>query len=355
MTALLASRARHPVLWRAASMLVLTAIALVITDHIAGYTNYTLAIGASLAIVILGLSYLTGFSGQVSLGNGAFMAVGSYTVGIWAAHHSSTPIVVSLALSTIAGAAVGLIVGLPASRLRGPYLAGLTIAIALAFPDLVNEFGSWTNAGQGLSDTPLNAPGWLTSFVGGGTSASQMWLADLAIVTTAVAFFLMANLFRSRTGRAMRLMRENEVAAELAGISLPRARVSAFVVSCACAGLGGGLYTLVTGVVSPSYFTLALSIEILTLLVIGGIGTLTGSLIAGLLFAYSNQWIQSLVNTTGLDPTSNLASNLNGIIFGGLLIIFVLALPLGLAGTPRLVIAQMRRRRARPSQAPSTQ
>ncbi len=355
-SALTTFRRRHPLLWRLCATVVLTAVALVIADHVSANTDYDLLLAAVMSIVILGLSFLTGFSGQVSLGNGAFMAVGSYAVGIWGTHHTQTPIVVSLLIATAAGAVVGLLVGLPATRLHGPYLAGLTIALALALPDLVNEFSNWTGGGQGISLNQINAPGWLISYVGGNTPfANQLWETSIAIVTAGVAFLLMANLFRSRTGRGMRMMRENDVAAELAGVSLPRARVLAFSVSSAYAALGGGLLTLMTPLTSSTY-SFALSIQILTLLVIGGIGTLSGAHIGGILYAYANQWILSLVSTAGLNQNSNLGTSLNGIVFGGLLVVFVLALPLGIAGTPRYVAMRWwRRRLARTAQAPAAQ
>jgi branched-chain amino acid transport system permease protein len=191
-------------------------------------------------------------------------------------------------------------------------------------------------------------------------AAQNMWLADIAIVVAGVAFFFMANLFASRTGRAMRLVRENDVAAELAGVSLPRARVVAFVVSAAYAGLGGGLTSLTAGSVSPSTFELGLSITILSLLVIGGIGTLSGALLGGLVYAYSSTWINSLVNATGLNPTGNLASNLKGIIFGVALIVVMMVAPLGIAGTIRFVMVRkigprVLRPRTRPAPAPTSQ
>lgn len=350
MTALASFRAGHPVLFRAVATVVLVCIALVVSDNLSALTDYYLAEAAAMSIVMVGLSFLTGVSGQVSLGNGAFMGVGAYTAAIWADHHAHTPIVANLALSLLVGAVVGLVVGLPATRLRGPYLAGMTIAIAVAFTSIVSEFGSWTNGDQGLAlPVPVGPPSWLVHYLHSTVKASRagnMWLADIAIVTAGITFFFMANLFRSRTGRGMRLMRENEVAAELAGVSLPRARVLAFVVAAACAGLGGGLTTIVNGLVAPATFELSLSIEILTLLVIGGIGTLSGSLLAGLFYAYSSSWITSLIHSAGLNPTSNLAASLNGIIFGALLIIFVLVAPLGLVGTARTVgLRQLRARR----------
>lgn len=331
----------HPVVVRATVCLVGVVVALVVVGLAPPLTDYNLGLAGGGACVLIGLSFLTGMSGQVSLGHGALMGVGAYTAGIWAVHHPTTPIVANLALCTLAGAVAGLVVGIPATRLRGPYLAGMTIAIAVAFGAVLDEATSWTNGDQGLAlPNPVSPPHWLVSYVGGSNPQrpEDIWLAAIAVVTTGVACFFMANLFSSRTGRAMRLVRENEVAAELAGVSLPRARVLAFVVSSACAGLGGGLTTLVQSNVRPGTFGLPLSIEFLTLLVIGGIGTISGAVLGGVFYAFVNSWISSLVNATGLNPTSNLATSLNGIIFGGLLIVFVLIAPLGLAGTTRVLI-----------------
>jgi branched-chain amino acid transport system permease protein len=343
-------RSQHPVLTRATLTLYWMAIALVLTYYLSPLTDFNLAVGAAMSIVILGLSFLTGASGQVSLGNGAFMGVGAYAVAIWANHHCDPPIILSLVIATVAGAGIGLIVGLPGTRLRGPYLAGLTIAFAVAFSSLLNVFNSWTGG-----DAPLNlptltpTPGFIVRLVGQGPTslaAANMWLADVAILTTGVAFFFMANLFRSRTGRAMRLVRENDVAAELTGVSLPHARVVAFMVSAAYAGLGGGLTTIVLGSVEPTQFALGLSITILSLLVIGGIGTLSGALIGGLIFAYSQTWIDWLDAKTGINQTGNLGSNLKGIIFGLALILVMLLAPLGIAGAIKSLAARALPRRS---------
>jgi len=337
-------RQRHPVVFRSVTTVLAVCVALVVTGLVSGITNLNIGTGAAMSIVIVGLSFLTGFSGQVSLGNGAFMGVGAYAFAIWANHHPGSSTVENLAVATVAGGLSGLIVGLPATRLRGPYLAGMTIAVAIAFGSLIDQFSSWTNGDQGLDvQNTVNAPAWLAHFIGASTSslrATYMWRADIAIVVAGVAFFFMANLFHSRTGRAMRLMRENDVAAELVGVSLPRARVTAFIVAAAWAGLGGGLTTLVYTTVFASTFQLSLSIQILTLLVIGGIGTLSGSLIGGLLYAYSITWIAELVSGLGLTSESNLGSQMNGIIFGALLIICVLVAPLGIAGTVRFAISR---------------
>lgn len=337
-------RRGHPVVFRLVATVLGVGITLLISADVSAVTDLNLGTAASMSVVIVGLSFLTGYSGQVSLGNGAFMGVGCYTFTIWANHHANSSIGEDLLVSMAAGAIAGLIVGLPATRLRGPYLAGMTIAVAIAFGSLITEFSSWTNGDQGLDVlNPVTPPRWLATFIGASRSslrATNMWRADIAIVVAGIVFFFMANLFQSRKGRAMRLMRENDVAAELVGVSLPRSRVTAFVVAAALAGLGGGLLTLVYTTVYASTFSLGLSIEILTLLVIGGIGTLSGSLIAGLLYAYSLTWIMQLVSGVGLNSQSNLGSQMNGIIFGALLIITVLVAPLGIAGTIRFAISK---------------
>jgi len=339
-------RVSHPVLMRAATCLLVVDVLVLATYFFPSFTNYNLAIGAAMAIVLLGLSFLTGASGQISLGNAAFMGVGALAVAIWANHHPTTPIAVVLFIAVLCGAVVGLLLGLPATRLRGPYLAGMTLAFAVAFTAIVNAFTSWTGGDAGLQlPTAVEPPHWLSHFFSSQTSTltvSSMWLADITIVVTGIAFFFMANLFASRLGRAMRLVRDNEVAAELVGVSLPRARVIAFMVSSAYAALGGGLWTLINNSVSPPSFSLALSITILSLVVIGGIGTLQGAIIGGLIYAYSTNVITWFSGHVGISSSSNLSSQLPGIIFGGLLILTMLFAPMGLTGAYRHVQTRMR-------------
>jgi branched-chain amino acid transport system permease protein len=343
-------RVTHPVLARAATTLVVVDVLVVATYFFPSFTNYNLAIGAAMAIVLLGLSFLTGASGQISLGNAAFMGVGALAVAIWANHHPTTPIAVVLLIAVLCGALVGLLLGLPATRLRGPYLAGMTLAFAVAFTAIVNAFTSWTGGDAGLQlPTAVEPPHWLSHFFSSSTSTltvSSMWLADITIVVTGIAFFFMANLFASRLGRAMRFVRDNEVAAELVGVSLPRARVIAFMVSSAYAALGGGLWTLINNSVSPPSFSLALSITILSLVVIGGIGTLQGAIIGGIVYAYSTNVITWFTGHAGISSSSNLASQLPGIIFGGLLILTMLFAPMGLTGAYRRVQLRMRAKSA---------
>jgi len=340
-------RERHPVVSRAALTVSVIDASLVATYFFSATTNFDLATGAAMSIVLLGLSFLTGASGQISLGNSAFMGVGAFAMAIWANHHATTPIVISLFIAIVSGALVGLLLGLPATRLRGPYLAGMTLAFAVAFGAILSSFNSWTGGDGGLQlPTAATPPHWVTGLFSSGTSlltSNTMWLADITILATGVAFFFMANLFASRTGRAMRLIRDNDVAAELVGVSLPRTRVIAFVVSSSYAALGGALWTLINNSVSPSTYSFALSITILSLVVIGGIGTIPGALIGGVIYAYSTSVISWITNQTGLNPQGNFASQLNGIIFGVLLILTMLFAPMGISGA---VLHRWRQRRA---------
>jgi len=329
-------RQAHPVIARALLTLVALDATLLLTFFLSATTDFNLAVGAAMSIVLLGLSFLTGASGQISLGNSAFMGVGALVVAMWADHHATTPIVVTILIAVACGAAVGLLLGLPATRLRGPYLAGMTLAFVVAFPALDNLFSSWTGGDAGLElPTPVTSPHWLAGYFSANTSSftlGTIWMTDMTVIITAVAFFLMANLFASRAGRAMRLIRDNDVAAELVGVSLPRARVLAFIVSAAYAALGGALWTLINNSVSPPTYTLALSITILSLMVIGGIGTIPGAIFGGVIYAYSTNVITWFTSHVGIGSQSNLASQMPGIVFGALLILTMLFAPRGLTG-----------------------
>ena len=335
MPSLSAMCASHPTTQRLVSTFGLTAVAIAITFSLSSLDDSKLAGGAAIAIVIAGLSWLIGWSGQVSLGNSGFMAIGAYATAIWAHHHATTPIIFTLVLATVCGAVSGLILALPATRLRGPYLAGLTLAFSLAMTPLALNFPSLTGGSGGLFLNFLNAPTWFVNLFSGSQAlihANAQWSADVAIVVAGVAFFFMANLFQSRTGRAMRLIRENDVAAELAGVNLQRTRTLAFAISAAYAGLGGSLLTLLSGSVTPQTYSLTLSILLLTLMVLGGIGTLSGAVLGGLIYSYSDNLVSFINNVAGINSASTFGANLKGIVFGALLILTMLLAPRGLVG-----------------------
>ena len=327
---------------RVIGVALLTVITLVVTFFLPPVADSELAGGAAIAIVILGLSWLTGWSGQISLGNSGFMAVGAYAAGIWAHHHATTPLIFTLLLALVAGGISGLIIAIPSTRLRGPYLAGMTLAFSAAVTPLAQNFTSVTGGEGGIFLNSLATPGWFGHFFHGpnaSINANAQWTADLAVVVAGVMFFFMANLFHSRAGRSMRLVRDNDVAAELMGVNLARTRTMAFVVSAAYAGVGGALYSLLEASVRPETFPLTLSITLLTLMVLGGIGTLSGAVIGGIIYSFSANLVTHVNSLTGVNPTSNLGANMQGIIFGVLLIATMLFAPRGIVS----VISPLRR------------
>ncbi|HEY5265704.1 MAG TPA: branched-chain amino acid ABC transporter permease [Acidimicrobiales bacterium] len=340
---------------RLLGVLFLTLLTLAITFILPPVADSELAGGAAIAIVILGLSWLTGWSGQISLGNSGFMAVGAYAAGIWAHHHATTPLFFTFVLAIVIGGISGLIIAIPSTRLHGPYLAGMTLAFSAAVTPLAQNFTSVTGGEGGIFMNSLVTPKWFTHFFSGqnaAINANAQWTADLAVVTAGVAFFFMANLFHSRSGRAMRLVRDNDVAAELMGVNLSRTRTMAFVVSAAFAGLGGALYSLLEASVRPETFPITLSITLLTLMVLGGIGTLSGAVIGGIIYSFSANLVSHVNALTGVNPTSNLGANMQGIIFGVLLILTMLFAPRGLVS---LATPMKRLFRARPQKPASEQ
>ena len=191
---------------------------------------------------VAGLTVLTGLNGQVSLGHGAFMAIGAYaTAKLLGEGTDHLPLALVLLLATLVSAAGGVLAGAAAARLRGPYLAGATLALAVGLPTITNRFPDFLGASNGLTVIPSTPPESL-----GATFPLERWQAWITCLGALAVYVLLANLVRSRYGRSLRAVRDDEVAAELAGLHVARTQVLAFVVSAACAGLGGGLFVVVT-------------------------------------------------------------------------------------------------------------
>ncbi len=323
-----------PTLSRLVTIILLTFIGILVSFLLSPAQNALMAEGGAVAIAVLGLSWLTGLSGQISVGNSGFVMVGGYAAAYYAEHNTTSPVFVSLIIATVFGALSGLIMGIPGTRLRGPYLAGFTIAFATVLPNFIQSL-SWLGGSGGIFVTPLTSPSWFNSLVGGPYAAldgNAQWTTDFVLVVAGIAFFFMANLMRSKTGRAMRLVRDNDVAAELMGVNLPRARTLAFVISASYSGLAGGLYILILQSINPSSFQLPFSISLLTVMVLGGIGTLSGAVIAGVIFAFSGTVVGHLDSWTGINPISGWGQNLQPILFGVILIVTMITAPRGLVG-----------------------
>lgn len=305
------------------------AVIFVLSQSFGAYRNLQAANVAYFAVAVAGLSVLTGLSGQISLGHGAFMAVGAYAAALTFGKPGWSLGLV-LAFATVVTAAVGAAVGAAAARLRGPYLAGATLAFAIGLPALANYRGLTDTLGgdNGLVAATPPAPGTVP------LDRWQLWVSGIALVLT---FLLLANLSRSRIGRAWRALRDDEVSAALAGLHVARLQVLAFVVSAACAGLAGGLLAYVQGLAAPGAFTFALSLSLLTAAVLGGLGSLAGAVYGAIVLVVLPPAAASLAG--GLGVSRNVYANLPLAVYGVVLALVMLTFPQGVQGGVRRILA----------------
>jgi len=285
--------------------------------------------------VAAGLTVLVGLNGQLSLGHGALMAVAGYTTALVQAKLADSPslygwrIVIAIAVGVLATTLVGLVVGIAAARLRGPYLAGVTLALALVVPAIGSMFTSLLKGDQGLRVSIDARPIALHD-----TISAQQWKAWIAIFVTVPVLILLANLVRSRFARNFKAVRDDEVAAQLSGVNVARTQVLAFVVSAACAGVSGGLFGVVYGQASPGLFSLNLSLFLLLAVVVGGLGSLWGALWGAIILIV----LPDTINTWAGDLTTDAVflNRLNGslalAVFGVALVLVMLVVPGGIQG-----------------------
>jgi branched-chain amino acid transport system permease protein len=294
------------------------------------FRDYQIAEIATEVTAVAGLTVLTGLSGQISLGNGAFMFIGAYTTALLLLHFASWPFIAVLVAAAVVTAAAGAVVGMAAARLRGPYLAGATLLLSVALPALANAYPGTFGGDQGLN-VVFTTPGFL-----GVNFPLTRWQAWVCSAVALVTLVLLANLSRSRVGRNWRAVRDDEVAAALAGVNVARARVLAFVVSATCAGLAGALLAIITELVAPGAFTVTLSIALLTAAVIGGLGTLTGAVWGSLVIVLVPTYATDVATSHGL--STSVASNIPVAAYGVVLILVMLVFPQGIAGGVRWLL-----------------
>ena len=285
--------------------------------------------------MLAGLTVLTGMSGQISLGHGALMAVGAYTVALLIGNEHWA-LVPALVASVVVTAVVGLLVGAAASRLRGPYLAGATLAFAIGLPALANKYPNTFGGENGLIINPPTPPSSL-----GANFPLERWEAWIAGIGALVVVFAMNNLIRSGVGRSFRAVRDDEIAASLCGLHVGRVQILAFVVSAACAGLGGGLLAVVLQLAAPGAFELALSLSLLTAIVLGGLGSLIGAIWGAAVLVLLPSWTTDLAHSFSL--SQRVSANLPLAIYGLVLIVAMLAWPTGIQGALRRMIGLVRR------------
>lgn len=274
-------------------------------------------------IAILGLNILTGYSGQMSLGHGAFMAVGGYTTAILVADHGIRDLYTIPLAALVAGAA-GLLFGPPALRLTGLYLSLATFAIAVATPAVIKRFEEFTGGSSGIN---MFGKEELTGSLKGVTLFGQTlsfndWLYALCTTIAFVLYLVAWLLLRGRTGRAFRALRDSDTAAASFGVDLARYKTLAFGVSAAYAGVAGSLFAIATTFVNPDTFPVTLSIFLLVGVVVGGLGSLTGVLVGAVLVQFLPLWSQDVSKEPGVP----------GVVYGVVLIALMFLLPGGVSG-----------------------
>jgi branched-chain amino acid transport system permease protein len=309
--------------------IIVAAIVVFLSIKLNAFRDYQIAEVAVEFTAVAGLTMLTGLSGQISLGNGAFMAIGAYVTALLLLH-LSWPFYVVLVIAGAAAAATGAVVGIAAARLRGPYLAGATLMLGVALPSIAYVYQSVFGGDQGLN-VVFTTPAFL-----GVNFPLTRWQAWVSTLVALVVLVLLANLDRSRIGRNWRAVRDDEVAAALDGINVAAARIRAFVVSATCAGLAGALLAIVTGLVAPGAFTITLSIALLTAVVIGGLGSLAGALWGSLVIVLVPTYVTDVSTSHGL--SSSVGANIPIAAYGVVLILVMLVFPQGIQGGLRRLI-----------------
>lgn len=269
-----------------------------------------------LALAVLGVNLLTGYTGLISLGHGVFVGVGAFTMANLIDQGMS--LFIAGFLTTVFSGLVGLVLGLPALRVKGLYLALVTFGFALAFPPFARRLGSWTGGvtGRNVTNTAFVPPGFL-----GLDDHVHVWRYGVCIVVVALWFVLARNLVNSRMGRALRTVRDNEAAAATFGVSVRRAKAGALAISAAMTGTAGALQAILNPYVSHSDFDAFLSLRLYAAAVIGGLGTLAGAVYG----------VVALILVPAINGAVGLLDS-ESIVFGAGLVIMTFVAPGGVAG-----------------------
>jgi branched-chain amino acid transport system permease protein len=289
------------------------------------YLMFIACLTAINIIAVLGLNILTGFTGLLSIGHGAFVGIGAYTVAILSERFGA-PIVLAVPAAVAMSCLVGVLFGLPSLRIKGLYLAIATIAAQFI---TLFVFSEWTSMTGGDGGKPV-APGHMFGITLGSDRALY-WLV-MPVMLLAVAFS--RNLFRTRIGRGFIAVRERDYSAEVIGVNLLRAKLLSFAIGAGLAGLSGALLAYFYRVVTPGQFGLAQSIFYLSAIIVGGLGRTTGSVLGAIFMTLLPEALSVIVPALpGMNDiaAATLAAPINEVVFGLLIIGFLLFEPLGLA------------------------
>jgi len=291
------------------------------------YNQGQLAVVLILFIGVLSVTILTGISGQLSLGQGALMAVGGYSTALLMTNFKFS-LWIAIPFSIIGAAIAGLLLGVAAARLSGPYLAGTTLVVALAVPTIANRFVSVFKGDEGLPVDVGYPPQWFSNTF--GEPSYEQWQLYVALPFAAIALFLASNMLLSRSGRMWRSIRDNAAASSLTGVNYSRQKIYVFIVSASFAGLSGALYGL-RGLVGPSVYPVSLSLTLLTAAVLGGIRSIAGAFIGTVIVVFLPDWIDLVIENFEL--SEQVSNYMPALISSLLLILTVVINPAGVAGT----------------------
>ncbi len=293
-------------------------------------TVYVLAMLA--AMVTTGLTLLMGFAGQVSLGQGAFYAIGAYVATLLAKHGLPSPL--GLLLAPLATAAVAALIGIPLLRLRGHYLAFATLAFQLIVISVIAQWKGLTGGDVGLGGIPALG-------LGGIQLSSSLHYCYLSLAVLGLVVVLSRNLVRSRPGRGMRALATSEVAAAASGVAVAAYKIRIFALSAGFAGLAGGIYGFFLQYLSPGSFPLFQSVQFLVMAAVGGLGEIWGAVVGAVAITLLGQVLQQIGSSPGLPRTA--PAILNYSLYGLLLILVMVLLPDGVLPSFRRLWRRLRR------------
>jgi branched-chain amino acid transport system permease protein len=284
---------------------------LVLPLFLGKYSIFLLSMLAVYALVSIGLNLLMGFTGQIAAGHAGFLALGAYFTAILGSRVEWMPCIVVLLLAGIFSGIIGFLLGIPILRLKGFYIAMATLAFGVVVSEIILQWSSLTNGDNGLNVPVANIAGFAFD--------SDYKLYYLIVSVTIILTILATNLVNGYIGRAFIALRESEVAAQTIGIDLARYKTIAFAVSAFYTGVAGGLFAYLITYLSPDAFTIELSVDFIAMIVIGGMGSIWGSIIGAVILTGMQQILAGLLD-------------LQILIFGIALIVFMIFMPRGISG-----------------------
>lgn len=317
---------------RVVGLAVLAVVLIVLPLVSSPFINYQLTTMAVFAVALLGLNVVMGYTGQVSLGQSAFLGLGAYIAGYGAVHH--WPVVLVFVLCCVLPGVVGMLVALAAARLRGLALAMVTLALPIIGTPLAKRLSEVTGGSQGLTVSWLPPPDW-------AGLADDQWRYYVVVVIAVVLFVLTRNLVRGRIGRRFAIVKDNEAVALSMGISPYRTKVMAFTIASLLGGAAGFLYLVVVQYTSPETLSFGTSVNLVVAMVIGGSASIPGTVIGAIYYV--------LVPVLA----GQVAASQTALISGVVLLVVLFVLPGGFASIPRRLRALSTSRAARTGAPPA--